>query len=206
MADDNPPVGGVLVGQIGKSFLRSQRIKVWDPLVRIFHWTVALGTIANLTVLRHVEDPHIYLGYAMVVALLVRLIWGFVGKGHARFSAFVPGPKKLACYGTALIARREPRYIGHNPAGAVMMLILMGLVAGMGITGWMMGSDQFWGEPWVEELHEILANIIIGAAVLHVGAAIVESIRHRENMPWSMITGYKRAASGSDIDNAPASR
>ena len=69
-----------------------------------------------------------------------------------------------------------------------------------------MGTDQFWGEPWVEELHETLANIIIGAAVLHVGAAIVESVRQRENMPWSMITGYKRAASGSDIDDAPASR
>ena len=192
-------------GQVGKVLVRSQRIKVWDPLVRIFHWTVALGTFANLTVLRHVEDPHVYLGYVMVAALLVRLIWGFVGKGHARFSAFVPGPKKLVSYGAALVARREPRYIGHNPAGAVMMLALMGLIAGLGVTGWMMGSDQFWGEPWVEELHEILANIIIGAAVLHVGAAIIESIRHRENMPWSMVTGYKRAASGSDIDNAPSS-
>tara|TARA_R100001244_G_scaffold44182_4_gene39853 strand:+ start:2301 stop:2921 length:621 start_codon:yes stop_codon:yes gene_type:complete len=204
--DDNPLVDQVPTGQVGKTFVRSQRIKVWDPLVRIFHWTVALGTIANLTVLRHVEDPHIYLGYAMVAALLVRLIWGFVGKGHARFSAFVPGPKKLLGYGAALMARREPRYIGHNPAGAIMMLVLMALVAGLGITGWMMGSDQFWGEPWVEELHETLANIIIGAAVLHVGAAIVESVRQRENMPWSMITGYKRAASGSDIDDAPASR
>ncbi|MEH6759253.1 MAG: cytochrome b/b6 domain-containing protein [Parasphingorhabdus sp.] len=206
MKDDNPLVDQVPTGQVGKTFVRSQRIKVWDPLVRIFHWTVALGTIANLTVLRHVEDPHIYLGYAMVAALLVRLIWGFVGKGHARFSAFVPGPKKLLGYGAALMARREPRYIGHNPAGAIMMLVLMALVAGLGITGWMMGSDQFWGEPWVEELHETLANIIIGAAVLHVGAAIVESVRQRENMPWSMITGYKRAASGSDIDDAPASR
>ena len=80
--------------------------------------------------LRHVEDPHIYLGYAMVAALLVRLIWGFVGKGHARFSAFVPGPKKLLGYGAALMARREPRYIGHNPAGAIMMLVLMELPAG----------------------------------------------------------------------------
>jgi cytochrome b len=200
LGDQNP------AGQVGKVLVRSQRIKVWDPLVRIFHWTVALGTFGNLTVLRHVEDPHIYLGYVMVAALLVRLIWGFVGKGHARFSTFVPGPKKLVGYGAALVARREPRYIGHNPAGAVMMLALMALIAGLGVTGWMMGSDQFWGEPWVEELHEILANIIIGAAVLHVGAAIIESIRHRENMPWSMITGYKRAASGSDIDNAPASR
>ena len=182
---------------------RSHRIKVWDPLVRIFHWTVALGTIANLTVLRHVEDPHIIIGYIMVAALLIRIGWGFVAKGHARFSSFVPGPKSLKSYLAALIKRREPRYVGHNPAGAVMMLGLMALIAGMGVTGWMMGSDQFWGEPWVEEVHETLANIIIAAAIIHVLAAVIESVRHRENMPWSMITGYKRAANGSDVDNAP---
>ena len=193
-------------GQGGTVVDKSQRIKVWDPLVRIFHWTVALGTIANLTVLKHMEDPHIYVGYVMVAALLIRLGWGFVSKGHARFSAFVPGPKALVSYGGALVARREPRYIGHTPAGAMMMLLLMLLVAAMGATGWMMGSDQFWGEPWVEELHEVIANIIIGAAFLHVAAAIVESIRHRENLPLSMITGYKRAASESDIDNAPVTR
>lgn len=202
----NHVTGGIQPSESGVAETAHRRIRVWDPLVRIFHWTVALGTVANLTVLRNVEDPHIYLGYAMVGALTVRLVWGFVGKGHARFSAFVPGPKTLAQYGSALIARREPRYVGHNPAGAVMMLVLMILVAGMGVTGWMMGSDQFWGEPWVEELHETLANIIIGAAVLHVLAALVESVRHKENMPWSMVTGYKRQASGSDVDNAPAAR
>jgi cytochrome b len=202
----NHVTGGTQISESGAAETAHRRIRVWDPLVRIFHWTVALGTIANLTVLRNVEDPHVYLGYAMVGALTVRLVWGFVGKGHARFSAFVLGPKAVVQYGSALIARREPRYVGHNPAGAVMMLVLMILIAGMGVTGWMMGSDQFWGEPWVEELHETLANIIIGAAVLHVLAAVVESVRHKENMPWSMVTGYKRQASGSDVDNAPSAR
>ena len=177
-------------------------IRVWDPLVRIFHWTVAFGVIANLTVLRHVENLHIYLGYTMVVALVVRLAWGFVGSKHARFIDFVPGPRRLIGYLKALIQRREQRHIGHNPAGAVMMLALMALIAMMGLTGWMMGTDRFWGVAWVEEAHETIANLIIAAAFLHVAAAIVESFRHRENLPWSMVTGKKRAASGTDVDHA----
>lgn len=184
----------------------TQPIRVWDPLVRVFHWTVALGTIANLTVLRNLHNPHIYVGYGMIAALLIRIAWGFAGRGHARFSAFIPGPKTLVSYGKAALARREPRYVGHNPAGAIMMVGLMLLIAALGVTGWMMESDQFWGVSWVEELHETLANIIIGAAFIHVAAAILESIRHRENLPWSMITGYKRNAVESDVDNAPVTR
>ena len=84
-----------------------------------------------------------------------------------------------------------------------MIIGLLILMAMLGITGWMMSLDRYWGVAWVESLHEIAANIVMAAAVLHVLAAVFESVRHRENLPWSMITGYKRAASGTDIDHAP---
>lgn len=182
------------------------RVKVWDPIVRVFHWTVAGGVIANLTFLRHDENPHIYVGYAVVTALAVRLGWGLVARGHARFASFVPGPRRLLDYFGAMAKRREPRYVGHNPAGAAMIVLLMALLAMIGTTGWMMGLDAFWGVPWVETVHEVAANILIGAVALHVIGAIVESVRHRENLPLAMITGYKRAAEGTDIDHAPAAR
>lgn len=182
------------------------RVRVWDPLVRIFHWTVAGGVILNLTLLRHEETPHIYVGYAVLAALLVRLSWGFVARGHARFASFVPGPRRLFVYLGAMAKRREPRYLGHNPAGAAMIVLLMALLAVIGTTGWMMGLDAFWGVPWVETMHEVAANLLIGAVALHVTGAIVESVRHRENLPLAMITGYKRAAEGTDIDHAPAAR
>ena len=182
------------------------RVKVWDPIVRIFHWTVAGGVIANLTFLRHEEAPHIYVGYAVVTALAIRLGWGFVARGHARFASFVPGPRRLLAYCGAMTKHREPRYVGHNPAGAAMIVLLMGLLATVGTTGWMMGLDAFWGVAWVETLHEVTANLLIGAVALHVIGAIVESVRHRENLPLAMITGYKRAAKGTDIDHAPAAR
>lgn len=180
-----------------------RRVRVWDPIVRGFHWTVAGGVIANLTFLRHEESPHIFLGYAVTAALIVRLSWGFVARGHARFSSFVPGPRNLIGYGRAMLAKREPRYVGHNPAGAAMIVLLLLLLAFVGATGWMMGLDAFWGVSWVETLHEVAANLLIGAVSLHVVGAVVESIRHRENLPLAMITGYKRAAEGTDIDNAP---
>ncbi|WP_287459757.1 cytochrome b/b6 domain-containing protein [Sphingomonas sp.] len=180
------------------------RVKVWDPIVRLFHWTVAGGVIANLTFLKHEETPHIYVGYAVVTALAIRLIWGVIGRRHARFASFVPSPFELLRYFRAMAARREPRYIGHNPAGGAMIVVLLVLLATVGTSGWMMGLDRFWGVGWVETLHETAANVLIGAVALHVIGAIVESVRHRENLPLAMVTGYKRAPTGTDIDHAPA--
>ncbi|MBC7520202.1 MAG: cytochrome b/b6 domain-containing protein [Sandarakinorhabdus sp.] len=181
-------------------------VKVWDPLVRVLHWTMALGVIANLTLLRENDGLHNIVGYVVGGALTVRVLWGFVGTRHARFVDFVPRPTPLLGYLKSMLARREPRYIGHNPAGSVMIVGLLLLLAVLGLSGWMMGLDRFWGVAWVESLHETAANIVTAAAVLHVLAAIFESLRHRENLPWSMITGYKRAASGTDIDHAPPAR
>ncbi|WP_421836736.1 cytochrome b/b6 domain-containing protein [Novosphingobium sp.] len=181
-----------------------RQVRVWDLLVRLFHWTVAGGVIANLTFLREAKSSHITVGYIVLAALAVRLVWGLVGRGHARFASFVPGPGRFFGYVGAMLGRREPRYLGHNPAGAAMIVLLLVLLMMVGISGWMMGLDAFWGVSWVEELHETAANVLIGAVILHVIGAIAESVRHHENLPLAMITGYKRAATGTDIDNAPA--
>jgi cytochrome b len=82
----------------------------------------------------------------------------------------------------------------------------MVLLATVGGTGWMMGLDAYWGVRWVEGVHEVTANLLVGAVAVHVIGAIAESIRHRENLPLAMITGYKRAAEGTDIDHAPVAR
>ena len=179
------------------------QIKVWDPVVRLFHWTLALGCIANLTVLREVEPAHEIVGYVILGAIAIRILWGFVGSRHARFSDFVPGPGKLAGYLAALLHGRAPRHVGHNPAGALMMLALIGLATICGATGVMMEQDAFWGVDWVEDVHETAANLILALAILHVLAALVESWHHRENLIRAMITGSKRAATGTDVDHAP---
>ncbi|MCS0497150.1 cytochrome b/b6 domain-containing protein [Ancylobacter sp. MQZ15Z-1] len=168
-------------------------VRVWDPVVRLFHWTVVAACILNLFILDDGDPPHRIVGYVVAGALAVRLVWGFIGTRYARFSDFVPTPSRLARYLAALAKGREPRVLGHNPAGAVMMLALMVLLAGVCLTGWMMGLDAFWGEDWLEGLHETLANAILVLALLHASAALFESWRHRENLVWSMVTGRKRA-------------
>lgn len=181
----------------------AQRVMVWDPVVRVLHWLVALGCIANLTILEDADDLHEYVGYAVLGAVLVRLIWGVIGSRHARYSDFVPTMAEMRTYLRLLLRGREPRYLGHNPAGVLMMAFLVALVIVCAISGWMMGLDRFWGELWVQLVHEWSANLILIGAVLHVAGAIVESYRHRENLILSMITGRKRAPAECDVCKSP---
>lgn len=177
-------------------------VRVWDPLVRIFHWTVVLGITLNYFVLASGKTPHRYVGYGIAAVLAIRVAWGFIGSAHARFSDFVTSPRAVLSHLAAVVARRDRRYVGHNPAGGAMVLALMGLIAVTCLTGWMQGLDAFWGVEWVQEVHTLCANLIIAMAAVHVIAAIMESVLHRENLILAMITGRKRRARGTDVDHA----
>ena len=185
---------------------RPRSVVVWDPVVRLFHWLVVAGFMANMFVAEEGKLVHRWIGYGILALIVVRLVWGFVGSAYARFSNFVPRPSALCGYVKALSAGREPRYIGHNPAAAIMMVTLVLLLVFCGITGWMQGVDAFWGNEWVQAVHKLSAYAILALAGAHAMAAVVESLRHHENLIWSMITGRKRAPAGSDIDHAAASR
>ena len=168
-------------------------IRVWDPIVRLFHWTVVSACVLNLFVLEEGHYWHRMTGYVAAIALATRLLWGFIGTKHARFSDFFPTPTKIQRQIADLIRGCEKRAIGHNPLASVMMLLLMALLAATCFTGWMMTLDAFWGEKWLRELHGTIANSIMILALVHAAAALLESWRHRENLVWSMVTGRKRA-------------
>ncbi len=168
-------------------------VRVWDRFVRLFHWTLVLCFFGAYLSTDDIDGLHALCGYAALALVLARVVWGFIGSGHARFASFVPGPRKLAAYLVALLQRREPRHLGHNPAGAVMILFLLCAVAGVGITGWMLTLDAFWGNGSVEGLHVLLVDTMIVAIVIHAGANIYASVRHRENLVTAMLTGRKRA-------------
>lgn len=177
-------------------------VRVWDPVVRLFHWTIVTGVVLNLWVFEHGKYAHRVTGYVVVAALAVRLVWGILGTDHARFSDFFPTPRRVIAHASALLRGEDTRRLGHSPLGALMMLALMAILAGLGLTGWMMGLDAFWGVKWVEDLHGLLANSIVALAILHIAAAVIESVRHRENLPWAMVTGRKRALGAHDADIA----
>jgi cytochrome b len=168
-------------------------ILVWDPLVRVFHWTLATCFIAAYLLTEGNGAIHQALGYLAGGLVALRIAWGFIGPSRARFADFVPSRRSLFVYVRDMSRGREQRYIGHNPAGGVMILALLAQIALLALIGWLMTTDAFWGVRWLQDLHEAIAHLAAICVCVHVGGAIVESIRHRENLPLAMITGRKRA-------------
>ena len=172
---------------------RAQRptiIKVWDPLVRIFHWSLVVG-MAYEMLAEAGTDTHEFVGYGLLGLIAFRIIWGFIGTKHARFSDFVTNPMDTVAYVKEIVFGHPKRYIGHNPAGAAMVLLLLLAVTSAAGTGWAMTTDALWGEVWIEKVHEIAAYSTIVLVAGHVIGVIVASIQHRENLVRSMITGQK---------------
>jgi cytochrome b len=168
-------------------------IRVWDPFVRTFHWSLVGLFILAFVTGDETEWLHLAAGYAIAVLILLRIIWGFVGPQHARFSDFVRTPREVTDYVRRAIRLRAPRYLGHNPAGGTMIIALLAMLIGISATGFMMTTDAFWGAQWVEDLHEWLVYVMLGLIALHVAGVVFTSIEHGENLVKAMITGRKRA-------------
>ena len=170
------------------------RTRVWDRFVRVFHWSLVLSFFtADFSTMGGPRWLHEASGYTALALVAARIVWGFAGAGHARFASFVPRPTAFIDYAGDLLRGRERRYLGHNPAAAVMILFLLAMVIGIGTTGWMMTTDAWWGNGTVEAVHSLLVDATLLAVAVHVSAAVYESLRHRENLVWSMVTGTKRA-------------
>lgn len=201
-------------------------IRVWDPLVRLVHWSLVLAfAIAWLTG-DESEAWHIWAGYAAAGLIALRLVWGLIGPRYARFSQFLRGPGAVMGYLRDMTRGREARYIGHNPAGAVMVIALLGTLCATAFTGWLLveparlaylpalpqvvapayADDDDDGDMGrardadaVEDVHEVLANLMLVLVALHIAGVILASRRHHENLPRAMITGRKPAPKPGDI-------
>ncbi len=174
-------------------------VKVWDPLVRLFHWSLAASFLVAWLTADEWGDLHHWAGYAAGALIGFRILWGLVGPRYARFGQFVRSPATVVRFGIAMLRGQEPRYVGHNPVGAVMILALIVLMAATATTGWMFTLDAFWGVEWVEELHGALANLMLFLVVVHVSGVLFASLRHRENLVHAMVVGRKRAPEAADI-------
>lgn len=166
-------------------------VKVWDPLVRVFHWSLVACVLLNRFALEAGDPPHQWVGYLAAALVSVRVVWGFIGSRYARFSDFFPTPARLRAHLQGWLAGEPPHVVGHNPLGALMMLALMALVLALGATGWLQGTDTYFGEEWLQELHETLANALILLAGLHAVAAIVMGRIERVRLVRAMVTGVK---------------
>jgi cytochrome b len=170
---------------------RPAEVRVWDLPVRIFHWSlVALFAAAWITA-DEWDRAHELIGYAVGGLILLRVVWGFIGTRHSRFSDFVRGPRTVLGYLGAMTHLGAPRHLGHNPAGGVMVIALLVSITAIVATGIMINSDTFWGAEWVEDAHEIFVNLTLLMILLHVAGVVFTSIEHGENLVRAMITGRK---------------
>jgi cytochrome b len=168
-----------------------ETVRVWDPLVRIFHWSlVVLFTAAWLTG-DEIDWLHEWLGYSIVGLIAIRVVWGFVGTRHARFSDFVRGPAKVVSHLAEMTRFRAKRYLGHNPAGGAMFIALLAMLATTTGTGILM-TAVYPKVHWLEEVHEVAANLTLILVGLHIAGVALASFEHRENLVKAMITGRKR--------------
>lgn len=159
-----------------------------DSFVRFFHWTLVLCfTLAWVTA----EDSwklHEQAGYYVLVLVGLRVIWGLVGSRYARFKSFLYSPKQVISYFNSMLTGHSNSYMGHNPAGGWMILMLLLCLTMTGATGILLteSPDSVW-----EEIHEGSANLMLFLVSIHIIAIFVTSFLHGENLIKQMLTGKK---------------
>ncbi len=105
----------------------------------------------------------------------------------ARLTRFLPSVSAALAHLKEVVSNRQDKHLGHNPAGAVMIWLLWSLLIATAGSGWLTESDLFWGEEWLEEVHEVLANLTLVAVAVHVSAVIFMSKWNRKNYLKSML-------------------
>lgn len=173
------------------------RFKVWDPLVRVFHWSLVGAFAANALIVNPSSNLHLVLGYAIVALLVLRIVWGFAGRGYARFASFPVDLRAATAQAGDMASGRTPVHLGHTPLGALMIYNILATLAVIALSGYGMTTLTFWGVRWVKTLHEMSVTWAEISVVLHIAAVIWESRRTRVNLPLAMITGYKTVPEGS---------
>ncbi len=199
-------------------------VRVWDPLVRVFHWGLVAAFAVVWLSAEELDTLHVNAGYVVAALVAFRVVWGLIGSHYARFAQFVKGPSATLAYAGEIVRGKERRYLGHNPTAAAMVVALLVTLSGTAYTGWLMDEPSRaamlpappqivapafadddgerggeGGEEAVEELHELFANLMLLLVALHVAGVVLASFRHHENLARAMVTGDKRAAGPGDI-------
>jgi cytochrome b len=174
-------------------------VRVWDPLVRVLHWTLVAGVAGAWLTSEVGRSWHEPIGWTVLGAVAVRTLWGLFGPRPARFGAFVRGPGATLGYAGALLRGQAPRHLGHNPLGGWMIVALLLMLTAVGTSGWLMTTDALFGSEAVEEVHEALADGLLGLVALHVAGVAFASWHQAENLVRAMWSGRKRAAALGDV-------
>jgi len=179
---------------------------VWDLPTRLSHWlmVVLFGfLIASGKWLEDMMQWHILSGYLLIGVVLFRIIWGFIGSYHARFISFLRSPKATLHYIIAMLKGQPTHYAGHNPAGAIMVVLLLLGLSIQASSGLITTDDIIWSGPlyplvsetlasWGGTIHHWLEEVLIVLVVVHIVAVIIHKVKFQESLVPAMIHGYKR--------------
>jgi len=206
-----------------------QRRLVWDLPLRLFHWLLAVSIGLLWLTQKYGSNPvpgvdsiewlqdypaiayatwlnvHMWLGYWVLGLIVFRVIWGFVGPKHARFTSFFPLPGRIIAYIRAMAFGTESKPVGHNPLGSMMVFLMLALVGLQAVSGLFADDDIFTSGPYqtavsgdtaefFNGLHHTLFDYILIAIGLHVAAIIIYAVVLKQNLTGPMITGHKPAA------------
>jgi cytochrome b len=193
-------------------------VPVWDLPLRLFHWALA-ATVLLAWVSRSYGDGalvwHTWNGYAVLVLVVWRLLWGFVGSSTARFGSFIYWPQVAIRYAMDFAMRRPRPFLGHNPLGGLVVIAMLGVIGAQAILGLFSYDDHdaLTGGPlsakvseavWntATRLHHQLFDVILAIVALHVAANILYIVWKGENLVHAMITGRKPAQAFEDAPQA----
>ncbi|QAU44152.1 cytochrome b/b6 domain-containing protein [Bradyrhizobium guangzhouense] len=172
--------------------LAHRTISVWDLPLRLWHWTLAACVLAAWFTPTVYDSLHRIVGYTVIALLVFRLAWGFCGSRYSRFRMTGVRLRAAPSYLRNLGRGITGRYIGLNPAGTLMLVALLLLLAVSAITGALSVTVAFFGVWWIEDTHAVASDAVMILIVLHVAGVVLMSWLQRENLLRSMITGRKR--------------
>ena len=174
-------------------------IRVWDAPTRVFHWLLVLS-FAGAYLTSESERwslVHITLGYTLGGLLAFRFFWGFVGTRYARFTSFVKGPSEVLQYAKSMATLKPKHFVGHNPLGAVAIVLLIASGIAIVVTGYAAFNEI--GGEWVAELHEVASHIMLILVGIHIVGVIAASWLHKENLARAMVNGFKQGKAADGI-------
>ena len=192
---------------------------VWDLPTRLFHWLLAASILASYLTAEAGSPTmqwHMYLGYWTLGLVIFRILWGFFGPRHARFGNFLAGPRRVFGYAAGMFRRDSTPSVGHNPLGALSIVLMLAMVLTQAVSGLFITDDIVWSGPWnpavsgktadfLASIHHRNFDILLWVIGLHVLMILYYGVYKRQNLLGPMITGYKRAQyvpGGEAIENS----
>lgn len=161
---------------------------LWPWYIRLIHWGLALIILLDAFVLEEGDPPHRYIGYVAVGFVLIRFVLGIVGKGKFNFKEMSIHPKKILFFLKTHFTK-EHHFQGHNPLASLVYYLMWLDVIALAVTGWLLGTDEYFGDEGMEILHGQLSNGLIALVVIHLLGMTLDGILYKRKTWMGMISG-----------------